>query len=362
MKTMKLSLLCLLAAASPVAVMHGQDYRTDINPALLYYQALMMAPTWSNADRDYLFTTNWQGRQMTEKFGKLIAGYDSQFKLVRQAAHATVPCDWGVDFRQGPATLLEHLARCKQVAETAKLRAEWDLQNGKEAEARDDLLAALALARNCSRDGSVISALVEIAIEDIVCSTVAENFFRLSPETLKQLADGFDAAPARGTIAVAILTEKKLGPDWMVNKILALRKQYPDDDAKVLAEAMKAMGSPDTSETNVVNPATGSPGGTSESLLNLFRDEGPYYDRLAAIMALPQREYEVQMKGFSAGVSTSSNIMFRLIFPAMEKTRNREFAILAKLAMVRAAVEVQIAWGGGIEECEGPLRDRAVRL
>ena len=80
----------------------------------------------------------------------------------------------------------------------------WDLQHGNQADARDDLLAAFVLARNVSRDGTLIGALVQNAIEAIIYATVAQNFGQFSPETLKQLVDGFDAAPARGTMAAAM--------------------------------------------------------------------------------------------------------------------------------------------------------------
>ena len=47
-----------------------------------------------------------------------------------------------------------------------------------------------------------------MATEAIIYATVAGNFGQFSPETLKQLVDGFDAAPARGTVAAAMMTEK----------------------------------------------------------------------------------------------------------------------------------------------------------
>ena len=51
----------------------------------------------------------------------------------------------------------------------------------------------------------LIGALVQFAIEAIDYATVAANFGQFSPETLKQLVDGFDAAPARGTVAAATI-------------------------------------------------------------------------------------------------------------------------------------------------------------
>ena len=92
MKTTKLTCLALLILTMPGA--RGEPPRTDINPALLYYRAFLLAPDLSPADRDYLFTTNWHGQTLPERVGKIVAGYDSQLQLVREAAQQKVPCDW----------------------------------------------------------------------------------------------------------------------------------------------------------------------------------------------------------------------------------------------------------------------------
>src|SRR6266404_286525 len=201
-----------------------QQTRTDINPALQYYQSFIVVPDLQQADKDYLFNNEWRGQKLTERFGSLVAKYDNQFRLLRQAAQETDHCDWGIDMSFGPATLLPQLGRNKAASQMARLRAMWDLQHGREAEARDDLLATFVLARNSSRDGTLISALVQIAMENIICSVIAENFHRFSPETLGQLVAGFESAPPRGTIADCIAPEKAFFRDWIVNKIHELQQ------------------------------------------------------------------------------------------------------------------------------------------
>lgn len=187
MKTMKSFRLSLLLVIGAVAGASGEQFRTDINPVLLYSQTFLVAPDLSQADHDHLFTNEWRGQKLPERFGELVSRYNNEFKFVRQASHATAPADWGIDWTAGPFTLLPHLARIKAVAQTARLRAMWDLQRGRQADACDDLLAALAMARNGSRDSCLISALVRAAAEAIVCCTAAENFNQFFPETLKRI-------------------------------------------------------------------------------------------------------------------------------------------------------------------------------
>jgi hypothetical protein len=104
----------------------------------------------------------------------MMGKYDGQFRLVRQAAQAQMPCDWGIDMSAGPATLLRQLARAKAVTQTARLRALWHLQECHPTEAGDDLSAAFALGRNIARDGTLISVLVQIAIHPRSVNYMAE--------------------------------------------------------------------------------------------------------------------------------------------------------------------------------------------
>jgi hypothetical protein len=225
--------LCILPAHLVYSV--EQPLRTDINPALRYYQAFLVAPNVSEAELDYLATNNLWSQTMPSKFGAIVNRYDPEFKLVRQAANSTAPCDWGVDMAEGPAVLLPHLARCKAVMVGARYRVAWHLQHRQQAEARDDLLAAFTLARNVSRDGTLISVLVQIAAECIGSDIIAENFGKFTPETLNEIIQGIDAAPARGTVAASIGFEKIAFHGWLVRKILELQKANPGDDASVMA-------------------------------------------------------------------------------------------------------------------------------
>jgi len=339
--------------------MNGQPFRTDINPALTYYQAFIVAPDFSQSDRDFLFTNEWRNRKLPERFGELMAGYDNEFGLLRQAAQSKAPCDWGIDWSPGPGTLLGHLVRAKMAAQTARLRAMWELQHDRQADAREDLLAALALGRNTSTDGCLVSALVQFAVEKIVCAAVAENFDQFAPETLQQLADGFNAAPARGTIAACIAREKTAGGHWFIDRALEMQAENPGNDAKVM-EGLNELfehsffsdGPKETNNTwaQIVTAA----GGTSTGVIGLLRDLDPLYARLQSIEVLPRAAYEEQMQQFSADIQNSSNPMARELLPAWEKGRPHEFAAQADSAMVQAAVQYKLHGQAGLRSVADP--------
>jgi hypothetical protein len=358
MKTMKPIGLSLLGLTGILLGARGEEFRTDINPALLYCRAFLLAPELSAADSDYLFTNNWQGQRFPERAGKLLAGYDNEFKLVRQAAHATVPCDWGVDMSAGPATLLPGLARAKAVAVATRLRVPWHLQNGREADAREELLGAFALARNITTDGTLISTLVQFAIEAINCSTIAANFGRFSPETLKQIADGLQGPPARRTVAECLPTEKTLFLDWTRRKVLELRQQNPGNDAKVMEGIRHLFDGFEVEPTGQPNPLwlrlVQAAGETSDGVLKLLQEREQLYERAVPILSLPYREYESQVKAFVEEIEKSPNPFVAESTPAFIKARQRDFRILATLAMVRAAIEYKLHGEMGLKSVNDP--------
>ena len=96
MKTMNSICLSALIVSGATTGVRGEPFRTDINPAMQYYQAFLVAPDLSQADRDYLFTNEWRWQTVPDRFGELLNQYDNQFKLLRQAARETMPCDWAL--------------------------------------------------------------------------------------------------------------------------------------------------------------------------------------------------------------------------------------------------------------------------
>ena len=364
MKTMKFTCLALLILTLPAS--RGEPFRTDINPALIYYRAFLVAPEpMSSTDSEYFFSKKGRSQNLPDRFGQIAAGYDNEFFLVRQAAHSTVPCDWGVDFSVGPNAMLPYLARAKAIVQAARVRAVWDLQHDRQADARDDLLAAFVLARNASRDGTLIGTLVQFACEAIVYSTVAQNFGRFSPETLKQLADGFAAAPPQRPVTTNVAGEKLNICDWLVNQILKLQQENPGNDAKVMEAIRPNYELIDSAQdyfggksgTNLWQRMVLASGGTSDGVLKLLRELDPLYARLAKITALPQKEYEGQIKDFDADVQKSPNPLMPVLLSFPPLSRVKEFRVQAQLAMVQAAIEYKLHGEAGLKTVNDPFGD-----
>jgi hypothetical protein len=362
MKTIKFTGMALLLLTLLNA--QGEPPRTDINPALIYYQAFLLdAKPLSDADRNYLESKAGREQKLPERFGPLLAGYDDRFKLLREAAKQKAPCDWGIDMN-GPGTFLPHLRFIKAAAVASQPRAVWDLQHGNQAGARDDLLAAFVLGRTASQDGTVIGALVRYACHSIVYTAVARNFGQFSPETLQQLADESDAVPVQGTMAAAIMTEKSIHVNWLLNKIRKIQQANPGDDAMVLAaipkdEELGVLGEYDNEGKQQKNDfwqgAFTAAGGTSDGVIKLIQESEPLYLRVVEIMNLPLPEYNDQVQKFAEEIQKSQNPFVKLLFVDPTKPRVKEFRVQAWQAMVRAAVEYKLHGKTGLKSVTDPL-------
>jgi hypothetical protein len=292
---------------------------------------------------------------LDERFGELVSRYDVEFRYLREAAHAEVPCDWGIDLTEGPDALLPALARAKAAAQVTRLRAQWHLQNGRPAAAGEELLATLTLARNVSRDGILVSAMVQMAMENLIDSVVAENFFQWPPETLQQIADGFKAAPALGTVAQCIPAERLSFHDWLLRKVQDVQREEAGNGPRTLersSELLARVGGEDDREFAARTLKVA--GGTTDGLLRLIRELAPIYDRVTVLMNLPHGPFEEQMAQFMTDVDKHPNPLVPKLFTVFAKCRTKEFAAVVKEAMVRAGVEYKLRGEAGLKSVADP--------
>ena len=361
----KIWALILAGGALAGQLLGGETFRTDINPALLYYQGFSLRPELSQADHDYLFTNEWRGKVLDDRFLALIPTYNNSFKLFRRAAKAQVPCDWGLDLTDGPEALLPGLAKAKLAAQTARLRAMWHLQTGKPEEARDDLLAVFTLARQVATDRVLISCMVQFAMENIVASVVAENFYQLPPEILGQVADGMEIAPREGLVADCIHTEDTSFSRYFIRKIEEFRAE---DEGRALGRIRELMAKCMVSEeppavrgvrfeesgAAKADAFIAAGGGTIEGLYRLFQELPPLYQQVQGILRLPPAEFEKPITEFQSMIKAHPNPLVREFFPLFDNARKKEFATQSTVAMVRAGIAYKLRGVEGLRSVLDP--------
>ena len=145
--------------------------------------------------------------------------------------------------------------------------------------------------------------------------------------------------------------------DWTRNKILELRQQYPNDDAKVMEGVRQFFGSsenPQEDSAKAWQRVIEAAGGTSEGMLKLLREREQIYEQTAPMFSVPYDEYQKQVKVFMEDLEKSGNPFLKESVPAFIKSRQREFRIQAMLAMVHAAIEYKLHGESGLKSVTDP--------
>jgi hypothetical protein len=193
-----------------------------------------------------------------------------------------------------------------------------------------------------------------MAIEAITYNTLAANFGQFSPDTLRQLVEGINAAPARGTVAGCIPWEKVMCRDWLVARIQELQRSNLGDDAKAMAAFRDLfMAGQDSEQTNLWERVAHAAGGTTQGLVDLIRGLDPVSQRLAAISALPYGAFVKESKAFQAEIEAASNPLVPQQSSWLRACQ-KQFRIQVREAMIRAAVEYKLRGDAGFQGVTDP--------
>ena len=354
----------LAMAATVGSVAAEPEFRTDINPALLYFQAFQNMPQLSDDDTKHLFE-NWTGGAWPDKIDDrardLLKQYDNSFKGLKRARHSQVPCDWGYDLTDGAETLLSGLAPAKRLTQAARFRAMAALDAGQFDAVIEDLAAVFVLGRNLSTDRILISAIVQIAVENILTSVVMENYYRLSADQLDALLGAFDSAPPRGTIAATIPVENVSFFRYTLRKVEKIIAES-NGNTDLFWQRFEAFWNPIATDP-VANKgpepsaaeARATAHGNIDELLALLNEMPVYYSETARIMGLPYAAYKQQAPTFFARIEQSTNPFINQFFRVFVNIRPKEFSAMVRMEMVRAAAAYKRGGMEALNAVQDPL-------
>jgi hypothetical protein len=138
------------------------------------------------------------------------------------------PCDWNLDINAGPGLLLPHLQKARDLARAATLRADSRFETGQVDEAIDDVFATLAMGRAGDANPTLISLLVDYAIERLATDALAQNLGKLDPAQLDRVADMLASLPAAATLDECMRWEERIFVDWFDRKVKAVIAESGD--------------------------------------------------------------------------------------------------------------------------------------
>jgi len=318
-----LASLCLVLAAatavpdlSATAAERAPAPKRSPNAALVYWQAFALLP---DVDAKTDPAANWKKAGIDDKVRKLLKQADQALRLMHKASTIDT-CDWGIDWSDGPGTLLPHLGKARRLARLAMLRARVRLADGQTDTALADIAAALRLGRQVGRDGVFIEMLVQFAIEGEALEALGAQLPNLTAVQRKALAGQLDRLPAGTDVSQAILAEKAGIVDWMVDR---MRAGGRDALTATVGQDLAKMPGPLKDKTVA-------------ELLALLDDLGDTYAAVSRAAALPPDQAAAKLRQIEKGLGTSPNPFVRILLPTVSNIFEKQVALFKQRKALRA--------------------------
>ena len=296
------------------------------NAALHYWRAFSVIPNLSDAQDAAV-------DQLLDKLGPAnalasgaIAGSSAAMKELHRGAKSP-RCVWATPLEDGPAALLPHCGKARQLARLACARAHLNFQLGRPAEAIDDLADAMTLGRHAGNEGILVAVLVDYAIEARAIRVAARHLGELKPADLQDLAARIERLPPATTMRRAMQSEKQWLLEWLIQNL--------SDPAKKGTSATMLRDLVDSDDTNLKALSGVPPKQVRDGAIALR----PIYDQVADMMDLPPAQMK-DPESLLAGLSPTARSLGMGLLPAAMKCRQREVDHQTQLAMFKAAIAV----------------------
>jgi hypothetical protein len=319
------------------------------NAAVQYWQAIVQMPSLDK-DQEKLLAGVWDNPEAWHKIPldpqaqKLIA--DSQNSLLYLHRGARLKrCDWGLDYGDGISLLMPHLAKCRDLARLAALRARSNFESGNWMAARDDAAAIMALSRHVGRDRFMICLLVRYLLEGMVVDLVAPYVPQIKASHSQAVAM-FDAMSEAATLQQAVVAERKYMAEWIIRKIREEEQRKPGAGLELWHKFLDGDSLSDSIQR----------GKTAERAIQLMTDTLPVYDQLAVLLALPNDQFEAQYPAFKQKTK-DDNPLAATLLPSIDKIRAKEQLSEARMAMLLAAIAFVEGGADKLKAIKDPFGD-----
>jgi hypothetical protein len=310
------------------------------NAALKYWQGFASLPRFTDAEQKKLgecltMPLDDQARKTVNR---------ARYALDMMQRGAALPhCDWGIGYEEGIGTLLPYTAATRLTANLACLRARIRFEEGRIAEAIDDVIAGMALGRRVSLGGIYSTVLTSYAIEHRMSEVLAAYLPKLDAKTIKALKKRLDALPPAESLAPALKVEEHFALDWLVGKI----KEAKDKES-LQTLLSKLCDSPEKGQAFFKEC-----GGTVDGVLKFADQARQGYARMAKKLDRPldqfEKEWDREVK------QQAGNEVFRWIFPSLHKIRLAQLRADVRRALLSAALAVQLDGRDALKNHSDPV-------
>lgn len=357
------SAVCLvnLTAAEPEPAASKESK----NAALVYRQAFEQMPKLEEEENKLVLKAigkNGAANPLDRVAStKLVEKFAPGLDALHRAA-AMPECDWGLDYSLGPKLKMPHFGKGLVLYKVALLRARLRWNDGRLADGISDWVAVMRLSRQMGADALLLAKLVETSIETSAIYTVSLQLLQFDEGSLRNLASALDALPPKQKEPDVIILERRLFIGWCRAEIASARK----DAAKraELRKTVKEMSDFSLFPTPEFDAFKRSIFKTKK-FLDVFAKAVDSLDRdvaqLIELRSLPSDQSATRMEAFFEEINTSkhrrSSPLSSSFFSCVSLIRSREQQAEAQVAMLRAAIAIQLGGDEALSTIEDPLAD-----
>lgn len=325
----------------PAGIRSGADRRVT-NAALPYGQAFLalrrQPREFAKLDVDCLtMPLDARARDLATR---------GAYALREMRRGAALPrCDWAAPAQWGVALSFSPGEGARALSGLACLRARLAFEEKRPAEALEDVLAALTLARHLSRDGTLDSLWDSYQIERQMGETLALYLPGLDARSLKDVKTRLDALPPGGIAATATGYMMEAMLDWVVGET----REAKDKQSLLafLTQLVPCSGGPPDGNRPQGEALLAACGGTAEGVLAFAKKMRPAAASLVKKLELPPDQVEAEFEREEKKLAV--NPVFGSFGPVLHKVRVRQAQAQIRRSLLVAAVAVQ---QGGREELQ----------
>jgi hypothetical protein len=304
------------------------------NAALKYWQAFATLPQLTEAEGRKL-NAECLTMPLDDQAREIVAKAEYSLQMMHYGA-ALPRCEWGIGYEEGFYTRLPQANASQVLSCLACLRARLRFEQGRSAEAVEDIVAAMTLARHVSLEGGFIIVLLGYRIEHRAIEALANDLPRLDSGMLANLRRRLDALPAFRSQATMLRTDEQRSFDWFVRKVEGAKDKESLVTLLSGISASEGSGRDPAAEARAFLDACG---GSSRGVLELAEKVRPCFERIAKKMDLPLDQFEKEFE--REAMNQAGNPVFKVFFPALTNCRRAQARAEVRRALFSAALDVR---------------------
>jgi len=330
---------CLFLAAAALRANEPAVSPGNTNAALQYWQAFSQLPAMDEHRQQIV--ANWNTVPVDADAVKLIEASSTALTYLHRGS-ALESCDWGLQKEDGIMLLMPHLAKARELARLALLRAREELDTQNSAAAADDIADVLVLANFVGSDTFAIGLLVQDSIEQMAFDLAASRLGQFAPESLRTLADRLGKLPHGGTLQSALRNERQFSLEWMIARLRNANDQSWQEALRPLA-----IETPKGTFEAIVEELKTKAGAVQE-----FEEFRPFYDELTTLAERPPDVFRSRAADLLK--KYQNDAVGRLMLSDFVRVFDKDLATRTRFSLLKAAVAVLLSGPGELRNFPDP--------